>query len=140
MKKSLLYAVAFLYLYAGIYKGSNVLRFREEMAESPLLSPVLIPLISLLLPVLELGLGLFLLFKIKLRITLWASFCLMVLFTFYMVFLYFGFEHPPCACGGILNEMDYPAHIVFNIVFSIITGFLVYLYEKNHFLDTPPVR
>lgn len=106
MKKSLLYAVAFLYLYAGIYKGTNVPRFREEMAESPLLSPALIPLISLFLPVLELGLGLFLLFGIKLRSALWVSFCLMVLFTFYMAFLYLGFEQPPCACGGILNEMD----------------------------------
>ncbi|MFN3848466.1 MAG: MauE/DoxX family redox-associated membrane protein [Spirosomataceae bacterium] len=131
-KLSLLkYLIALLYLYAGVYKVSDVTLFKSQLIESPLLPEKLISFIAVALPIFEIGLGLSLIFLKKAKTALWLSLSLMLFFTLYLSALYFLYEKPPCACGGILSNMDYPEHIVFNILYTIICILAIYFYEKT---------
>jgi uncharacterized membrane protein YphA (DoxX/SURF4 family) len=125
------YLIAILFIYAGVYKIMDVEIFKSQMGESPLLPETLIPYIAIILPISEIVLGLCLIFNIQVLFSLWTSSLLMVFFSCYLIILFTMYEKPPCACGGILSKMDYPEHIVFNIIYTLICIVAVYLYEKK---------
>jgi len=59
------------------------------------------------------------------------SFLIMLLFSSYLITLYILFQDQlPCACGGILNNMGYPEHIIFNVTITFLTLIYLLKYEK----------
>jgi uncharacterized membrane protein YphA (DoxX/SURF4 family) len=114
------YLLAALFIYAGINKAIDFTIFANQMAESPLIPKILIPYITYGLPTIEIILSLLLLFGVYDEITFPISFIIMLFFSGYLLLLYNGYTHIPCACGGILGTLGYPAHIVFNLSFTLI--------------------
>ena len=56
------------------------------------------------------------------RLALYASFILLSLFTLYIGVVMTGiFGRIPCSCGGILEQMSWGQHLVFNLFFIAIT-------------------
>lgn len=137
------YLLSILFIYAGVYKISDLSEFKSQMYQSPLLPSTLIPLIAVSLPLFEIALGTFLLFFSKLEsLLLWISFSLMLFFSLYLIMLYTLYSKPPCACGGILGGMDYPAHIAFNITFTLLAALALCIVklQKNESLSLSKIK
>ena len=62
---------------------------------------------------------------------LYCSFGLMLLFTGYIIMILNFAEQVPCSCGGILEHMSWKQHLIFNIVFLLLT-----IYATLNFLGS----
>jgi uncharacterized membrane protein YphA (DoxX/SURF4 family) len=53
---------------------------------------------------------------------LWISFCLLFIFTLYILLgLLDLYPRMPCSCGGVLSSLSWQAHLVFNLFFLVLT-------------------
>lgn len=105
-----------LLLYTGISKLMDYAVFKEQIATSPILAPVA-RYIAGCLPWIEF-LTVILLIVPRWRLKgLYASLGLMVSFTGYIIAMLTFNEHIPCSCGGVLEELSWKQHIVFNSIF-----------------------
>nr|WP_139149444.1 MauE/DoxX family redox-associated membrane protein [Ulvibacter litoralis] len=108
------------------------------MAQSPLLSAYAEG-ISLLVPGLEIAIALFLLIPRYQTLALYASFTLMVFFTAYIYIILHYSDFIPCSCGGVLEQLSWTQHLLFNIGFIILAALAVLVvklvgYKKKLFL------
>lgn len=119
-----------LFVYASSAKLLDYYNFQFGLSESPYIAPFA-SILSWGVPVSELVIAAFLIIP-ALRLTgLYASFILMSLFTIYIAaMLLFGSEIP-CSCGGVLEEMSWGAHIVFNSAFVALSSCGIYLMRKK---------
>jgi len=125
------------FVYAAIVKGGDPVLFRNQMLQSPLLPSKLIYPLSIFVPAIEGAIVLLLFFEKTRAWGLLFSFGLMLTFTLYMssLILFFG-TNVPCACCGILGQLGYTAHILFNLVLAILSlvgYFLINLHENKTF-------
>ncbi|KAA2239755.1 hypothetical protein F0L74_26550 [Chitinophaga agrisoli] len=108
-----------LFLYTGISKLMEYTVFKEQISESPILAPIA-PFVAWALPLAEFIVAI-LLFLPQWRLWgLYASFVMMLAFTGYVLAILSFSEELPCSCGGVLQEMSWQQHLVFNIVFTIL--------------------
>lgn len=112
-----------LFGYAAITKGNNISLFKDQMMESPMLPIPLISIIAYLIPLAELLIVVFIIFDKTRLLAFYSSYFIMLLFSLYLIALKMLFgDNIPCACGGILGQIGYNSHIVFNLFFTIISG------------------
>ena len=64
------------------------------------------------------------------KAALLGALILMGLFTIYIGYMILFTPHLPCSCGGVLKQMSWRQHFVFNIVFTLLAG-AGYTLEKN---------
>jgi uncharacterized membrane protein YphA (DoxX/SURF4 family) len=123
MKKSLVIEIIsllfiMLFVYAAVSKLMDVEKFRIQIGQSPLLTGYA-AWIAWGIPLLEI------LISVALAVPRWrlpglyAAFSLMVMFTAYIIAILQFSEYIPCSCGGVLQQMSWTAHLVFN------TGFIL---------------
>lgn len=118
-----------LFLYTGISKLMGYTVFREQIGTSPLLAPFARH-IAWWLPVTEFLVA-FMLFVPRWRLKgLYASLALMMLFTGYIIAMLIFNEQMPCSCGGVLEQLSWKGHIVFNSVFIALAVFGVLIEKK----------
>lgn len=135
MKKSILVEIiAFffilLFVYTGVAKLSEVQTFRQELTSSPLLGSFA-SIITWVLPIGEIFLAIALFIPaIRLK-ALYATFGLMVLFTFYVVVILFIDSQISCSCGGIIEELSPKQHIVFNSACVILSAVAIAILRKQ---------
>lgn len=129
-----------LFLYTGISKLLSFNIFQIQLAESPLLKPY-VGMVSTVVPITEIIISLLLLQKKTKRLGLYCSLTLLVLFTCYIIVMFTTYEHLPCTCGGIIQQLSWPAHLILNITLIIITG-LAILFDKKYrdSLTTRPIN
>ena len=118
-----------LFLYTGISKLMEYGVFKEQIAESPILQPVA-PFIAWALPLTELLLCLLLIIPRWRLKGLYASFILMIAFTLYIGAIMTFNKELPCSCGGIISELSWTGHLIFNSLF-ILLAFAGILLEKQ---------
>lgn len=76
-----------------------------------------------LVPLSEIVIVVFLLFKRTQLYGLVASVLLMSLFTLYVGAVVFHFfDRVPCSCGGVLESMTWESHLVFNVMVTLVAG------------------
>ena len=126
-----------LFLYAGTTKLFGGQNFIQEMMRSKLLPVSMIYILRWLIPILELFIGITLLKESTKNVGIQAAFFLMTSFTAYLIALVIIFVYPPCACGGILGGMSYPAHIAFNIFFTLVALLGIYTNEEHSPQNAP---
>ena len=122
-KKIALEIICFLFIlmftYAAVVKLMDVEKFIGQILQSPLLRD-LAGMVAWMIPILELLIaGMLALTRLRL-LGLYAAFSLMLMFTAYIIVILNFSEKIPCACGGILAQMGWTEHLVFNIVFVIM--------------------
>lgn len=116
------YLLAFLFIYAGVSKILDRSSFEAIMLQSPLVRKAAF-LISWALPLIEILIAALLLIK-KLRHTgLIFSLIALSAFTFYIGYLVLFVPSLPCSCGGVLKELSWGNHILFNLFFIILILF-----------------
>ena len=88
-----------------------------------------------LVPVIELGVCILLIIGImgKTRLMgLYASLILMSSFSIYIAITMTGiFGRIPCSCGGLLNNMSYGTHLIFNLFFVALALIGIALHKKS---------
>lgn len=72
-------------------------------------------LLAVVIPLLEIAISLSLLIPALRTEGLYAAFVLMLLFTFYLVFMKLTAPKLPCNCGGVISSMSWVQHIWFNL-------------------------
>lgn len=125
-----------LFVYAAGSKLMDYQKFRVQVGQSPVLTSIG-GWITIAVPLAELAISVMLTFP-RLRLpALYASFCLMVMFTTYIVIILTFSPFIPCSCGGILDEMGWTTHLFFNLGFVLLamTGVLLFRTQKE--LDKP---
>jgi len=83
------------------------------LAESPVLKPIS-PIIAWGLPIVEFIVSLLLFFPRYRLIGLYSTFALMIGFTGYVVVVLTTSEELPCSCGGIIEDLSWQGHLIFN--------------------------
>lgn len=136
MKKSLIIEIiimlySILFLYTGISKLIDYPVFKEQLAVSPVIAPVS-TIIAALLPFTEFAIVLLLIIPRLRLLGFYASAILMTTFTIYIIIMMLTSDNLPCSCGGIISELSWGQHIIFNTAFIglAITGIL--LEKKLH--------
>jgi uncharacterized membrane protein YphA (DoxX/SURF4 family) len=57
-----------------------------------------------------------------------GSLLLLIIFTGYIILILAGFFNQiPCACGGVLQLLNWPGHLIFNLLFVLLNGYGVHL-------------
>lgn len=120
-----------LFIYTATSKLLNYENFETQLGQSPVFTAYADYLV-IALPIFELSVaGLFLISNYQL-IAYYLSFALMVMFTTYIIIILNFSDFIPCSCGGVLEDLSWSEHIVFNLFFIVlaILGILI-LETKN---------
>ncbi len=122
-----------------IYTGTNKLieyftdgNFAFQLGRSPYMERW-VNFIAIPLPLFELLIVVLLIIP-RTRLTgLYASFFLMSVFTGYVWLMIHESYSLPCACGGILQRLSWPGHLIFNSCFVAWTylGIVVQVMEQK---------
>lgn len=109
-----------LFVYTASSKLLDIAAFRKQMLNQPL-PDVLKQNLVWLVPVFEITTSVFLIIKSARLYGFLIAFLLMLAFTVYVgLILANTFAYIPCSCGGILNTLSWKAHLIFNIVFTLL--------------------
>lgn len=120
----------FLFVYTALSKLDGLSQFRAALLQSPLLSNRS-QFFSLAIPVTELFVA-FLLFLPRTRLWgLYGAFALMLLFTLYITYMLNFTPHLPCSCGGVLKQLTWKQHLLFNIVFTLLSLTGIFLQKRS---------
>lgn len=105
-----------LFVYAAFNKLMDYQKFTVQIGQSPLLTgfgntlPWMVIAIELIIAVL------LMLPRFRL-IAFFAAFSLMTMFTAYIIAILNFSPYVPCSCGGVLENMGWKDHLIFNGVF-----------------------
>jgi hypothetical protein len=108
-----------LLLYTAISKLIDYTNFRKVLSITPHLKPFS-RFIAISLPAIELAIAILLFFP-TLRIKgLYASMVLLILFTIYLIYMISFTPKLPCSCGGVLKDLTWREHVLFNLFFIFL--------------------
>lgn len=120
-----------LFLYTAVSKFVDFKGFTYDLNNQPFPNS-LTPLLRWLIPITEISIVLALLFEKTRLIGLYVSLVLMSLFTIYTALVLFHvFEYVPCSCGGVIKNLTWPQHLIFNLFFVVITSLTIRVNKKN---------
>ncbi|WP_254412093.1 MauE/DoxX family redox-associated membrane protein [Dyadobacter diqingensis] len=114
-------ALILLFFYTATAKLSSPARFQSELSNQTV-PPWSVPVLVWLIPATEL-IAVFLLIIPRFRLHgLYGSAALMLVFTVYMGLVLLNvYEKVPCSCGGVLKNMGFKVHFVFNLFFLLLS-------------------
>lgn len=134
MKKgTIIEIISLLYVILFLYTGLNKIYFLpiNEILFSQ--SPIMKPFASALawgVPITEFIVSVLLFFP-RYRMTgLIAALCMMIVFTIYIIITLATSDKLPCSCGGIVQQLSWPQHIVFNTFFIALSIIAIVTLKK----------
>jgi hypothetical protein len=122
-----------LFTYAALSKLLDYETFKFQLGRSPYVTETA-GLVAWALPVGELAIALTLTIRRTMLLGFYASFFLMFLFSGYIyAMLHYAF-YVPCSCGGILSQMSWEQHFIFNIAFAFLAllGILLHISQTKN--------
>jgi putative oxidoreductase len=123
--------LVFLFLYTGVSKLVDFKGFTYDLNNQPFPNG-LTPVLRWIIPLTEIGIVISLLFEKSRLAGLYASAVLMSMFTLYTALvLLHVFEYVPCSCGGVIKQLTWPQHLVFNIFFVVISLLAIRAYKQE---------
>lgn len=119
-----------LFIYASISKILDYENFQIQLGQSPLLS-AFTGLISWGIPSAEILIAISLAFPKSRVAGLIASLLLMIMFSAYIFIVLHFSNYIPCGCGGILENMRWEEHLVFNIAFVLLSASAIFVHYTS---------
>lgn len=119
-----------LFLYTATSKLADYDTFQIQMSKSPFITGYAATLVWLV-PGLEIGIALLLMFPATKVFGLYGSFCLMSLFTIYVFGILHFSQEIPCSCGGIISAMSWQQHLLFNVFFVLLAVIAIVFQTDN---------
>ena len=120
-----------LFTYAAITKLADYQKFSVQLAQSPLLSKFS-TLLVFTIPALEIVISLLLAFSYTRLLGLYVAFILLVVFTAYIVYILLFSPHIPCSCGGVLEDLGWGEHVIFNLIFVFMASIAILQTVKHN--------
>jgi hypothetical protein len=120
----------FLYVYTAISKLSSRIAFEKTLARLPMISNLSV-FLSFAIPLAELLIVLLLLFRLSRQLGLYLSLTALIVFTLYLSYIISSPGHLPCSCGGIISQLSWKGHVVFNLTFILLNIIALRVYKKN---------
>ena len=111
-----------LFSYTAFSKMYSYRQFQFALSDAPVLNNY-VKLISIAVPAVELLVVVCIFIPLTSRIGIIAGVGLLVMFTAYIIFMLMTDSHLPCSCGGVIAQLTWKQHILFNIFF-IAAGIL----------------
>src|SRR5687768_8901096 len=108
-----------LWLYAAISKLADYYNFEFGLSESPFIGRFSV-LLSYSIPILEIIIALLLVWPRTQLAGFYSSLILLLVFIVYIVAMLLSVSEIPCSCGGVIEKLSWPMHIVFNSFFALI--------------------
>lgn len=125
-----------LFYYTGIAKLADLNGFRHDLYNQPFPTWLSTNLLWAL-PSIEILIGTFLLFRKTQIVGLYMSFFLMSLFTIYVAaILLHVFQRIPCSCGGVIKQLTWPQHLIFNLFFLISSAISIVVSKRTRFTNS----
>lgn len=123
----------FLFVYTAAGKLMEFQSFTLVLSQSPFIGSYA-PVVAWILPVTEFVIAALLFFPLTQRTGLYATIILMVLFTGYIAYMIVFIPHLPCSCGGVIKQMSWLQHLVFNLVFTslALTGYVLHNQHRKN--------
>ena len=122
-----------LFVYAALTKLLDYQKFAIQLGQSPMLTHYA-RLLVWAVPGVEVLISVLLIFQ-RSRITgLYAAFGLMTMFTTYIIIASRFSDYVPCSCGGIIQNLTWTQHLIFNLVFLSLNVIAILLHTNtsNH--------
>jgi putative oxidoreductase len=110
----------FLFVYTAINKLMDIESFRAVISKSPIIHQNA-NLLSWLIPSVELIISLLLLIPVFREYAFLFSSILMGIFTVYVAYMLTFIPKLPCSCGGVIQQMNWTQHLIFNIFFFLLS-------------------
>jgi hypothetical protein len=123
--------LVFLFAYAAISKLLDYSTFHAQLSQSPYITRFS-NLIAWTLPVVELIVAVSFAFSHLRLFAFYAALFLLSLFTAYLVAMLNFSYYIPCSCGGLLSSLSWKEHILFNIVFILLSLTGIHLSVNEH--------
>ncbi|PHR88492.1 MAG: hypothetical protein COA80_17985 [Leeuwenhoekiella sp.] len=120
-----------LWVYAATSKLLEFEQFKIQMSQVSFLKPVA-GLLAWIIPLLEYSLATLLLLPKTRRLGLLGSAILMSVFTVYIAGMISFSPELPCSCGGIINNLTWQQHLLFNIGYTALAITGVYVHSSNN--------
>lgn len=135
MKKNIITEIiSFLFILLFVYAALNKLldfeEFKAQIGKSPLIT-AFASWIVWAVPLTEIIIAIMLAIPRFRLMALYASFCLMIMFTSYIVIILNYSIYIPCSCGGVLEKLGWTEHLIFNIAFVLIAIAGIAIYSKQ---------
>lgn len=112
--------IACLFAYAALSKMADYEKSLGEMRNQVFPNSIA-AILTWLVPTVELILAVLLVVQVTRKKAVLASLILLSLFTVYIAVVMTGvFGRVPCSCGGILKNMSYGTHLIFNLFFVLL--------------------
>lgn len=126
--------IAVLFFYASFSKLIDYDKSNGQM-HNQVFPSFIASILTWLIPAVEIVLMFGLLFPTTRIKALRASLILLIIFTLYITIVMTGvFGRIPCSCGGILENISYGTHLIFNLFFIAI-AILGLLIENNKWIN-----
>jgi len=119
-----------LFLYTALSKSFEISKTIDVLNKTPRLSAYSHEL-AWAIVFLEYGAALLLFIPQTRKKGMSASLCLMVGFTFYILYMFASVPHLPCSCGGVISKMSWKQHLLFNILFVFLALLGILLDRKR---------
>lgn len=119
-----------LFIYSSLSKLSAYDRFAIQLSKSPFITSFY-QFAAWSLPAAEIAIACMLATKRARLWGLYAAFFLMSLFTAYLIIMLNFSYYIPCSCGGVLENLSWQQHIVFNAIFMVMAAGGVLLKEPG---------
>lgn len=113
------YSYIFLFIYAAFSKLIDFETFKVQLGQSPLISAYA-EWIVYSIPATEIIISILLIIPRFRYLGLLSALGMMLMFTAYIIIILNYSSFIPCSCGGILSEMNWTQHLIFNIGFVIV--------------------
>jgi hypothetical protein len=126
-----------LFVYTATSKLFEFRNFRDVLETSPSIGKFA-PIVAWTLPFAEIGIALLLFFPRTKRFGLWSSLIIMLVFTGYLVYMIYLTNFRPCSCGGVLKQLTWKQHLIFNGAFTILAATGLWLDRKKQFPQINP--
>lgn len=118
-----------VFVYTGVSKLLDRHLFESRLLQMPLLH-VMPVFVSYTLPFTELVVAVLLLLPGSRIWSLYASLLLLCMFTIYLLYMLLLVPNLPCSCGGVLQQMGWKTHLIFNGVLIGINVYAIRLQRK----------
>ena len=126
-------ALILLCMYASVSKFLDFNRFIDQMNNEPLPNSWT-PFLVWSIPLVEIAISGLLLFEYTRLLGFYASLVLMTIFTIYATLILFHFfPYVPCSCGGVIQKLTWPQHLVLNLFYIALSILGIILQRRKHF-------
>ncbi|WP_458628666.1 MauE/DoxX family redox-associated membrane protein [Winogradskyella sp. PC D3.3] len=107
-----------LFVYAANSKFLEFEEFRIQLGQSPIITAYA-NWVALGVPLLEYIIAILFFVPRLMVLAFYASYVLMIMFTTYIYLILNFSDFVPCSCGGVLEDLTWTEHMIFNLVFVV---------------------